>query len=96
MEMVRVLHKWIILNKTKKPSIHSFHTVYTYSGIQKFLYFNNDKFNLFKPVFSTSALGQELYKGEILLTNILQVVFLQSSLDHLGRLILTGQLRKRS
>lgn len=38
-----------------------------------------------------SALGQDLYKGEILLTNILQVVFLQSSLDHLGRLILTGQ-----
>jgi len=51
---------------------------------------------LVKPVYSTSALGQDLYKGEILLTNILQVVFLQSSLDHLRRLILTGQLHKRS
>lgn len=38
-----------------------------------------------------SALGQNLYEGEVLLTNILQVVFLQSSLDYLGRLILTGQ-----
>lgn len=38
-----------------------------------------------------SALGQNLNEGEVLLTNILQVVFLQSSLDHLGRLILTGQ-----
>lgn len=41
----------------------------------------------------TFALSQHLDKTEVLYTGILQVVFLQGPLDHLGCFFLTSQLR---
>lgn len=41
----------------------------------------------------TSALSQHLDQTEVLYTGVLQVVFLQGSLDHLGCFFLTSQLQ---
>ena len=40
----------------------------------------------------TSVLGDELGEMEVLGAHVLQVVLLQGPLDHLGRLVLAGQL----
>lgn len=43
--------------------------------------------------YRTSSLGDELHQGEVPAVQMLQVVFLQSLLDHVGSFVLAGQLR---